>query len=461
MRGSTTVKAGVYVRVSSDPNDTRLGVTRQTEDCVKLCQTKGWEPVIYTENDTSASHGTRPVYQQLVADIESGALAAVCVYHLDRLHRRPIELEQFITLADTKRIALATVSGDVDLGTDNGRLIARITGAVARAEMERKSARMIRANLQAAEMGVMRGATRAFGYTPDNHLDPRTAPAVRRAYEAVLGGASLRGIADQWNQAGYTSQTGKPWERVGVRKVLLNPRNAGLRAHKGEIVVKDGVPVAGKWPAIIDRDTFDAVVALLKNPDRLVVKAPGRKYLLSGIALCGKCGHPLGSTIPAKGRGPRYQCKHCYGITRSVQDVDALILGLVAGRLSRPDAAGLLQAPEGPGLGEVRRRANLLRLRQEQMAEAFADGAVTMAQLRKANEKIAAELAAIDATLIDAGRSRVLADAIAADPAQVTARLHALPLDRRRAIVDLLMTITVLPAGGKTFNPERVHVVWK
>jgi hypothetical protein len=95
------------------------------------------------------------------------------------------------------------------------------------------------------------------------------------------------------------------------------------------------------------------------------------------------------------------------------------------------------------------------------MAEAFADGAVTMAQLRKANEKIAAELAAIDAQLVDAGKARVLADAIAADPAEAAARLHSLPLDRRRAIIDLLLTITVLPAGGRTFDPERVQVVWR
>ena len=177
--------------------------------------------------------------------------------------------------------------------------------------------------------------------------------------------------------------------------------------------------------------------------------------------MCGKCGHPLGSTIPAKGRGPRYQCKHCYGITRSVKDVDALILGLVAGRLSQPDAAGLMHPPDHPGLSQVRRRANLLRLRQEQLAEAFADGAVTMAQLRKANEKIAAELAAIDAQLVDAGKARVLADAIAADPAEAAARLHSLPLDRRRAIIDLLLTITVLPAGGRTFDPERIQVTWR
>jgi hypothetical protein len=90
---------------------------------------------------TSASTGTRPVYRQMLADIESGTIGAVVCYHLDRLHRQPRELEDFIELADKRRVALSTVTGEVDLGTDNGRLTARITGAVAKAEVERKSAR--------------------------------------------------------------------------------------------------------------------------------------------------------------------------------------------------------------------------------------------------------------------------------------------------------------------------------
>jgi DNA invertase Pin-like site-specific DNA recombinase len=53
-----------------------------------------------------------------------------------------------VALADENRIALATVAGDVDLSTDNGRLIARITGAVTRSEVERKSARQKRAAQQ-------------------------------------------------------------------------------------------------------------------------------------------------------------------------------------------------------------------------------------------------------------------------------------------------------------------------
>ena len=55
-------------------------------------------------------------------------------------------------------------AGDADLSTDNGRLFARIKGAVARAEVERKSARQKRANKQRAKDGRPGRSTMPFGY---------------------------------------------------------------------------------------------------------------------------------------------------------------------------------------------------------------------------------------------------------------------------------------------------------
>ena len=58
----------------------------------------------------------------MLADIREGRIGAVVAWDLDRLHRRPIELEAFMALADEKQLALATVSGDVDLSTRAGPL---------------------------------------------------------------------------------------------------------------------------------------------------------------------------------------------------------------------------------------------------------------------------------------------------------------------------------------------------
>jgi DNA invertase Pin-like site-specific DNA recombinase len=101
------MRAAVYLRQSLDRDGTGLAIARQRDDCLKLCVERGWEPVEYVDNDTSASSGkARPAYMRMLADIDAGHLRAVVAWDLDRLHRRPVELEPFIDLADRHRLAL-------------------------------------------------------------------------------------------------------------------------------------------------------------------------------------------------------------------------------------------------------------------------------------------------------------------------------------------------------------------
>ncbi len=194
-------RTAVYLRQSQDRNGDELAVDRQRQDCLKLCADKGWTPIVpsYIDNDCSATNGkTRPAYQRMLADISAGKVDAVMAWDLDRLHRQPIELEHFMKLADAKRLALATVTGDVDLSTDNGRLFARIKGAVGMAEVERKSARQKRAARQRAESGTQWWSARPFGFAyrdgrpildDDDRptLDEVEAAAIRDAYERGAG----------------------------------------------------------------------------------------------------------------------------------------------------------------------------------------------------------------------------------------------------------------------------------
>lgn len=459
------MKAAIYLRQSSDPNNDQQGVARQREDCVKLCREKGWDWAEYMDNDTSATKRTpRPAYQQILTDIRNGAIGAVVVWHMDRLHRQPMELEQFIDLADAQGVSLATVTGDVDLSTDNGRLIARITGAVAKAETERKVARMERRYRQDAEAGRSHnGPARAFGYTPDEKLDKRKSAAVRKAYTDVLAGRSLYSIAQDWNTQGFTSARGHAWTQTAVRAVLVNPRNAGLRAHNGEIVTDtDGKPVKTMWPAIVDRDVFDGVEALLKDPDRRV-GTHGRKYLLSGLAVCGKCGKTLGSAMPSKrGQQPRYHCKHCHGVARKIESVDKFVLDVVSERLSRKDAHDLL-IKRTPDLKALRTKANALRKRQDAMAKAHGDGSVTLSQLIAFNASVDAQLADIRAKIEDDAKARILKDVIVpGDRAAVLRKFDGYDLDRKRAVIDVLLTVTVLPGQARgALRTDLLPITWK
>src|SRR5690606_35447771 len=103
-------RAGIYARISKD-DGSALGVGRQIEDCTAEAERRGWTVVDqYVDNNVSASKSKpRPEYTRLLDDVEQGRIDAVVVWDVDRLTRKPAELETFIDLADRHGLALASV----------------------------------------------------------------------------------------------------------------------------------------------------------------------------------------------------------------------------------------------------------------------------------------------------------------------------------------------------------------
>ena len=451
-------RAAIYLRQSLDKTGEAVAVARQREDCLKLCADKGWDPVEYVDNDTSASNGNhRRQYERMLADIADGTIGAVVAWDLDRLHRRPIELEAFMSLADDKHLALATVSGDVDLSTAQGRLVARLKGSVAAHEIEHKKARQIRAAEQKAERGEPNWS-QAFGYHADTRQpDPVTAPLVKQGYAAVLAGASLGDICRQWNAALAYTLTGKPWTADTLSRFLRRPRNAGLRDYKGEIIGK------ATWPALVDESTWRAAQTVLEAPERKPGRKSVRRHLLTGVARCGKCGHYLSASYHTDGR-IIYRCTKCHGVSILAENVVPIVYGIVSGRLAAPDAVDLLRAElhDEAEAEALRIEASTLTARLDEIADERADGLLTGQQARRATERIEAKLAAVRARQTDQERLRVF-DGLPLGQPDVADAIKALSPDRFRAVLDVLATITVAPVGkgGKTFQPERVQVVWR
>ena len=91
------VRAGIYARISSDREGDNLAISRQLTDCEALAERQGWAiEERYVDSDISYPGKLRPEYRRMLEDIEAGLIDAVVVYHADRLHRHPRELEDFI-----------------------------------------------------------------------------------------------------------------------------------------------------------------------------------------------------------------------------------------------------------------------------------------------------------------------------------------------------------------------------
>jgi len=447
------MEAAIYLRQSVDRYGDELAISRQREDCLKLCEGRGWTPHEYADNDKSATKGRRPSYERMLDDIRAGLVGAVVVWDLDRLHRRPMELEHFIALADDKHLALASVGGDADLSTDNGRLFARIKGAVARAEIERKSARMKRAARQRAEAGIWWIGLRPFGYTEAGTLVETEAAALREAYSAILANASLYSIAARWNKAGIKTSRGNTWTGQSVKQMMTRPRYGGFRFYRDEILGK------ADWPAIVPEEMWRAVHALLTDPSRRI-RWDGRKHLLTGIARCGKCGGTVGAGVKRKGTSVVYVCKHCYGVSRLQAEVDNWVVWRVANALAQPDAWRALMSSTPEGAAELREQEAALRSRLDVLAADFADGVLTSSQLRTATKRIKRHLADVESQLYGPNPHRYFGDVIdAGDP---RAAFHKLPLERKRELIEAMVTVTIMPighGGSKVFDPLMVEIL--
>ena len=453
------MKAAVYLRQSEDREDDQLAISRQREDCHQLCAARGWEPVDYVDNDVSAVGGKkRPAWEQMLTDISDGAVKAVVCWDLDRLYREPIDLEKLIPLADRMGIALATVTGDIDLSTDNGRMIARIKGAVARQEIDRRSARQKRKGKQMAEAGEFWGSRRPFGYERDMTIVEVEAAAIREAYDLVLAGHSLSSILATWNERGLRSSLGNTWSSpTRLRKILQNPRYAGWRSYNGEIVGK------GKWEPLVPEDVWSAVNDILADPARKTGPSTGRRHLLVGIARCGLCEKQgrlstMDVSSAHKTRKPTYRCRDCFGVIRLAEKVDEHVEALVVARLSMDDAQDLLTDANRPDVDELRRKAAVLRERLNSLATDFVEGELTNEQLIIMNSGLKAKLAAVESSMQDANRARIFKGAVGED----APKFRGLHLDRRRAIIDALMTITIQKAKQRgTWDAETIEVEWK
>jgi len=360
--------------------------------------------------------------------------------------------------------------------------------------------RMLPARAEVAAEGRWLGGKRPFGWElgknpvgdGDPMLDedgdpvkgilglcPAEAEALATAHRDVLDGATVAGIARDWNERGITTSKGQRWRGAEVGRVLRRARNAGLMEYQGQ------VGGAAQWPAVVDEATWRAVVAYLDAPGRKTTPGPARKHLLSFIATCGLCGGPVFVSSTSGAAERRRGCRTVYRcradtrghVARDQAAVDDLIRRLVIGRLSQEDAADLLVPDRRDELAALNREASGIEELMAADRRLQQEGLLTELEFAGGRRRHQARLARIRQQIADAGQADVLAQLVAPEASQerreaaVREKWAKLGLDRRRAVVAALMTVAIMPAtrgrpagwrpGTSYFDPRSVRVEWR
>jgi hypothetical protein len=342
-----------------------------------------------------------------------------------------------------------------------------LSGALATRESSVTSKRTRRGAASRASAGLPHGRL-PFGYqrvcdqttgvTLRWEPHPDHAPVVREVVARLLAKEPADAIAGDLNRRGFRTTQGKPWRGAGLSKMARQAAYAGLRQHNGHVL--DGV--ATSWPALISETEHHRLVAMFAAPERDKWRCPGyAKHLGTGLFRCGRpgCDGRMRVVVEA-GKLNRYNCRSCYRVSRLQEPVDELVNALLIARLSRPDVLAILSEPDDEPRRQAAAEAARLRAKLAEARAAWDDDQISTETLgdleRRTQPKIAeAEKRARPVWLPD-----VVGDVAGPDAAL---RWEATPIGDRRAVLDALLTVTILPTERRfqPFDPASVRVEWR
>jgi len=449
-------KVAVYSRISRDDAGDAAGVTRQADDCKALCERRGWSIVAsLVDNDISAFSGrTRPGYERLLELIRARGIDTVLAWAPERLHRSPRELEDFIELIEATGTAVETIkAGAWDVSTSHGRLVARMLGAVSRAESERTGERVSRAHQQAKSNGFWRGpipyGMQATATPGKPEPDPVAGPVVRDIARRVIRGDALSRIARELNEQGVRPRRGQGWTHTGVLRLLESPGIAGLVSSDGELR-------EAAFEGVVDVATWRATRAALAGRPRGESRRPRETLtLLGSILRCAEHGHPCYGGGDKYGRIYQAQVRGVCAVRITRPATDDLVRRIVVARLQKPDAQASLAPVQESSALEA--EAAELQQRRNDIGGLIADGLLPTAVGRPRLEALARRLGEIDLHR-SPGQ---LPEGMFVDPA--TAWENWTMPERREIVRMLFSSITVRAAGtlqGPTADLRRLQLTW-
>jgi DNA invertase Pin-like site-specific DNA recombinase len=460
-------RAGIYARISSDREQDGLAISRQLEDCERVAAERGW-PVAerYIDQDVSAYKSRiRPAYRRMLSDLRAGTIDGVIVYHLDRLHRQPRELEEFFDVCTTAGVDdLACVTGRINLADSDGQFQARILGAVAKKASDDASRRLRRKNDERAAKGqVAGGGSRAYGYAEDKKtIRPGEAAVIREAATRLLAGESVRSICVALNERNEPTSTGKEWTSQTLRRMLESPRISGQRVHRGEILGP------AEWPGIITPAETERIRALLADPARRTAKT-ARSYLLARLLRCGRCGATLVSRRTAKGTR-RYVCASgpgfggCGRIAINADHIEDAVVEAALFRLDSPKLVANLQGrSDDPAAAEWQAEAERAEAKMDELSALYANDQIGMREWLAARAGIEQRLQAAKKKLATLNRVTAL-DGYLGNASELRKEWSSMPLSRQAAIIAAVLDHAVIaPAtpGRNTLDPSRISFVWR
>jgi DNA invertase Pin-like site-specific DNA recombinase len=373
------LRCAVYTRKSSEEGLEQEfnSLHAQRDACeayIASQRSEGWVLVRDRYDDGGISGGTleRPSLQRLLSDIEDGLVDVVIVYKIDRLSRSLADFAKLVEVFDRNGVTFVSVTQSFSTTTSLGRLTLNILLSFAQFEREVTAERIRDKFAASRKKGMWMGGNPPYGYRVENRrlvLDAERAEHVRWIFARFLEIGSGTLLAREVGERGIRTPGGNAVDKKYLYRMLNNRAYLGEAVHKGE-------SYPGEHEAIINRETWDRVHAILQeSPRKRAARTRAETPALLKGLLFGPDGAAFSPTHTRKGeRLYRYYVsqlvlKHGAGscpVGRvPAGEIEAAVIGQLRAVFRQPEiVAGTWRAARAKddGVSEVEVREALLAL---------------------------------------------------------------------------------------------------
>ena len=329
-------KVGIYCRLSIEDRDKAgddsASIQNQKAMLRDYCHERDWEIYdIYTDDGYSGIDRSRPEFNRLLHDCESGNIDIVLCKDQSRFSRDTVVVEQYINDKFLEwGIRFIGVADNADSESESYSTMRLFTSAYNEMYVKDISSKIRRTLAYKREQGQFIGSFAPYGYMIDpndkHHLiiDEEAATVVRMIFDMYVSGEGYRSIVQKLNDEGiaspseYKRQRGSKyvninadtsssrglWTQSTVARILANEMYTGTlvqgKSHhisyknkkRKKVEQADWIRIPDAHEAIIDAETWSRTQERLNSHAR-VGKRSQELSPLSGKVRCAVCGRPM------------------------------------------------------------------------------------------------------------------------------------------------------------------------
>ena len=310
----------IYARFSSHGQNEQ-SIEAQVRICKEMAESKGLKVInIYPDKARSGTNDSRPAFQKMISDAQSGAFQYIIVYMFDRFARNRRDSIMYKEMLKDK-YGIKVLSALEPIAEDEGGEFYEMFLEWNAEKYSKRLSKRVKDGLDTSVAnGTYCGGTLIYGYKLEQEpisgksnkfikrvsINEEEARIIRYAFEEYNKGTTKKEIAESLNKQGLRLK-GKLFTFKSFDKWLVN------RKYTGEFYFGNRL-CTNMYPQIVDKELFEDVQKRL-NKNRYFaggVATAKIPYLLTGKLFCGHCGTEMvsdGGTGKLGKRHYYYTCK--------------------------------------------------------------------------------------------------------------------------------------------------------